>query len=329
MDEEKKQEQHFVSKTYLKRFTRPFNQTKYSFFCANIVNDFFHKPYRTSPKKECTITDFYNITDEMFLNEDEEFNTLEKIGMIRFENDYSKIIEEIEKFNIKLSFNNASTLLQGGIMMKIRNPFFRDAVNAKSDYEQNVNETINELTWLVNSIKDEMKETWEQNNFTIEKKYKAIENIKESLLKNYQIKNLQNATLLRREKLTREKNSGIVVDITNKYLRRKWTILESSDDTKFITSDNLGFCCDNEGNFENVRFDGNMNFYFPLTTKFTLKVESLVDNFYNGNTKYIHHKKIDNNSVKGINIITAILCNKKVFGESEKSISDVLSNIKL
>ena len=212
-------------------------------------------------------------------------------------------------------------------MIKIRNPFFRNVVNAKFDYEQKVNDTINELIWEVNFRKDEMKDTWEQNNFTIEKRYEAIENIKESLLKDYQIQNLQNATLLRREKLIRE-NSGTVVEITNEYLRKKWTILESSDDIKFITSDNPGFCCDNEGNFENVRFYGNMNFYFPLTTKFTLRIESIVDSNYNGNTKNMYYQKIDNYAVRQINITTAILCNERVFGESENSISDVLSIIK-
>ena len=106
--------------------------------------------------------------------------------------------------------------------------------------------------------------------------------------------------------------------ILNKLIRGNWTIIKPLVTNQFITSDNPGFCIDEEGRIHNTRFGGLCNFYFPITPYHVLFISSerdLVEDLPNNVT--VNHRFTDVEELKAINQATMRVANREIYAKAD------------
>jgi len=128
-------------------------------------------------------------------------------------------------------------------------------------------------------------------------------------------RNLQNERLLR-STIEGDKVYDKIKDIT---LKCHWQILETTIKNMFITSDNPGFCIDDDEYVHNTKFGGSFSFFYPLTPFHCLLInnESIDDII---SVKKLKFTDANKELVEMINFATCINANVEIYSHSENTI---------
>ena len=140
MNEPKKH--HFVPETYLKEFE---NYEIKKLFRIKLKGKYLtSKIKRFNRSQICYIENYYQISNchslEKLQISDQFF--LEKVVLKKFEDNFGRIIEFIKGKSSSLTLQDATQLIDGLLLMKVRNPVHRDFLSSDSDSK--IKESIDE-----------------------------------------------------------------------------------------------------------------------------------------------------------------------------------------
>jgi polyhydroxyalkanoate synthesis regulator phasin len=295
--------QHYVPQTYLKGFANYKNE----FYKLNIKTQYPSIEPKT-PAQVCYLKDYYTIKDPNILStfqlEDPLF--LEK-HFKNFEDKYDSIFKKIVKEG-ELSYKESRIFIDGIVSIKTRNPFFGKIVINKEKDEQI-------LRKRASSLESEAKTVFKNINVddSIEK------GIKNSLSE-------ESIESLRLQLLLSEHVNGIeTISLIKSILETsQWVILDTGLMCSFITSDNPGFCLDENNKIHNTKFAGYFIFVFPLSPQYCLMVSNKnQENIHF--PKPIYFKKSDCRLVDLLNKASIIHCNKEIYSHRRETLEKYLS----
>lgn len=226
---------------------------------------------------------------------------IEKESFKWYENNLEQIIQNIRNRQTYLNIKDAKILCKGLLNIKIRNNHFRDSVLNKENTKEFLDNILESLPSIIQENKDaieyfdKMKADFDENSRLINQ--------------------LQNKSLL--DNISN--GDRAINKIYNLCMDSEWTILETTINDMFITSDNPGFCIDENDTLENTKFGGLFIWYFPLTPFYCLKVNKMVDETFTS-LKPLNFMNVDSELVKMINISTCYLANTDIYSNSQTTI---------
>lgn len=234
----------------------------------------------------------HDITDE-FIIEKEAFKW--------YENNLESIIQKILNRQTYLYPKDAEILCKGLLNIKIRNNYFRDSILSKENIGDFLDSVLKDFPLIMQENKDVIG---------------LIEKMKIDFAKNPNLINqLQNKSLL-------DNNTNDDRSINNIYdlcINSQWTILETTINNMFITSDNPGFCIDENNLLENTKFGDSFTWYFPLTPFHCLRVDKRIKETTQS-LKPLHFTDADSETVKSINLNTCQLANADIYSLSSETL---------
>jgi hypothetical protein len=285
---------HFVPQVYLKNFVAADINKLYAFE-KNLLNRPNSGKVRTYPTSQvCYAENLYLISDDNMMKNFQVDDPLivETKSLKYYEDRFGDIVNKLASSNEWLTLGEADIFIRTLLQMKIRNPTFFNHENAlKGPIEVN------------NRIKKDIldnKELWEERlaseGLTIELAFKQLDdavnrpNFRENLV---------------RINLSRtERADGVLTEITGLLKNKMWYIHETTINDMFITSDNPGYCVNENGQLANTNFIEDFRFVFPITPYKTLIIlkedeDSVVPPF-----KKIHYRQSNSEHVQEINRAT-------------------------
>lgn len=284
---------HYVPVCYLKNFTGGDNRL-FTLNLTNLAKGYSTKVKNLYPAQVCYIENYYQITEEIkahyeeFSQYDESF--VESDILRRVENEYPKAFQQITEAG-KLTNAEACHMVDFIIQTKLRNPYYREKVIDK-----------NLANWTSEFIDEFAKEFRRDHRFA-----HVPQHIKEDHIKRLRIKHqpgpaateqFQLRSLILRTLTDNENNRRI----RHTLLSQQWDLLRVIGNERFITTANPGFSLDEMGS-HNTKFDGDYQFYFPLSPKYCLLFGGQLDpNFLNdGAGKVIEDLPIPDQMVNALN----------------------------
>ena len=300
---------HIIPEVYLKFFTKKDRKL----FKLKIELEKPPKKCRDFyPSSVCYKHDYYKFDNEYYIDQYgiKDKDILEKFGFW-YENKLGKIIKKIIEKSLFLTLEEAVTLASALVDFKIRNDSFRQLFYNSARIEQAFDSVLNEKVQS-----DEFQELLKSGNINQEEFFTIWKDIKESYVDNEVVqKDLHNHSLLRR----RIDNDNVIPKIVKKLLNIPWTILETTINHQFISSDNSGFLIDGNGKANNIGFGGDINFYFPLNPYQTLFISNFVgiDSLPSG-LKTLNYRVIPPKEANSLNYYTMQLANHELYGKNEK-----------
>ncbi len=269
----KPKDHHYVPVCYLKNFAAEDSRLS-TLNLANLGKGYFTKVKNLYPAQVCYIENYYQITEEIkahyeeFSHYDESF--VESDILKRVENDYPKVFQQITEAR-RLSNAEACQMVDFIIQTKLRNPYYREKVIDK-----------NLANWTSEFI-DEFAEEFRRDPHYA----KVPQHVKEDHIQRLRIEHqpgpaateqFQLRSLILRTLTDNENNRRI----RHTLLSQQWDLLRATGKERFITTANPGFSLDEKGSY-NTKFDGDYQFYFPLSPKYCLLFGGQLDSrFLNG-----------------------------------------------
>ena len=238
------------------------------------------------------ILGIHDVTDEY---------QIEKESFKWYENNLELIIQNIRNRKTYLNLKDAKILCKGLLNIKIRNNHFRDGVLNKENVDEFLDNVFRKSPLIIQENKDAIE---------------FIEKMKTDFAKNPSLINqLQNKSLLDNN-VNDDRAINKIYDLC---INSQWTILETTIDNMFITSDNPGFCMDENNILENTKFGDSFTWYFPLTPFHCLRVNKHIIETTTS-LKPLHIVDADSELVKMININTCYLANVDIYSSSRTTI---------
>lgn len=270
-----KENQHLVSKTFLKHFVIPNYKNKV--WCIELNGFGKNKPIIKGTKQRIfTIKNFYSLSDK------NNRLLLENFYSDKLEPIYNEIIKEVEQ-EINLSENIRVRLIEWIMHSNVKTEYFRKNIERLSDFLINI-----------------------YSNFGLQKDYFKD---KYSDISSKEIaKEIQLETILNFEEL-----NDIFSLFYNELKTKKWSILKSSNENPFIANDNPGFSLNVSGLGNNV-FNKTVQLstisfnYFVLSPKYCLFIEPFKqddDIILNAMNMKINYTKINDREINHINAGTS------------------------
>lgn len=305
-------DQHYIPKVYLKQFESG-RKKLYSLH---------NKAHKSSPRvKEVNksqlgyYSDFYTIKSENILNQLglSDKDVIENVYNPRVENRFEKLLAHLLSPSKKMSLQDAKEVLLMLISIKQRNPMFRKVFENPQTITEAANRSFEEIfehrATFEKILKREGRMSFEEfieygRERTYEYAYdpNTPQNIHtEGIINLYQNK------------------ETIVKKIASLLLSCEWYIFEATPQRLFITSDNPGFCIDNNERVHNLNFDDCTEFCFPLTPKHILIIAAQFTERV-GSEKQIHHRSARPDLVELINRATFEVSYKKLLSNDENSL---------
>lgn len=307
--------QHYVPKVYLKQFES--NRKK--------LYSLHNKAHKFSPYvKEVTkgqlgyLPDFYTIKNEKNLERLglSDKDAIEKVFNARVENRFEKILARLLSPLQTLSMQDAKEVLVMLLAMKQRNPMFRRVFESPQTlitaFDRRFDEVFEARATFEKILKREGVMSFEDfveygRNYV--HKFAHDPNTPQDLHTERIVKLYQN-------------EETIIKEIAGSLLGCEWYIFETNHQRPFITSDNPGFCIDNNERVHNLKFSNFAEFVFPLTPKYLLLITARSTEQV-GSLKQIYHQLAKPDLVKLINRATFEVSFQKLLSNDENSLRHV------
>jgi Protein of unknown function (DUF4238) len=251
----------------------------------------------------CYKEDFYKIQNNPTLgihNITDEYQ-IEKESFKWYENNLELIIKNIRNRQTYLTLKDAEILCKGLLNIKIRNNHFRDNVIKNENMGEFLSKVFRKLPVTIQENKDAIE---------------FIGKMKTDFDENPNLVNqLQNKSLLDNNN-NDDRATNKVYDLC---MNSQWNILEATINDMFITSDNPGFCVDENNVLENTKFGDLFTWYFPLNPLHCLRVNRSINETIKS-LKPLNITDADSELVKMININTCRLANSDIYSSSRPTI---------
>lgn len=299
---------HYVPQAYLKYFCA--NRKQKNFYSVSIKSAFPSKVKPVNTDGVCYENHLYTIQKQdtlrhYSLNDDLH---IEK-NIFRYEHkQIDQIFELFEKQNSEIPRSVAENLISIYLDFKRRNPVFRESF-------KNVN--------LVSKIFDKQVETFHEQRETIEKvSGKSFESFFIDLKQKFIGEEGRLEELHKRALIDNDVNGNESIEAVAKALfGLKFIILIAPSNSYFITSDNPGFTYSlDEGGREryyNLDFGNFHGIGFPLTSRMALIVGQNDPASLYAINKNITYLKVDQETVRRINVAITFLARKIIICESD------------
>lgn len=307
--------QHYVPKVYLKQFESP---RKKLYSLHNIAHKFSPHVKEVTKGQVGYIPDFYTIKNE---------NTLTQLGLsdkyiiekdfnARIENRFEKILARLLSSSQKISLQDAEEALLILLSIKQRNPIhrqvFENPVAILEAFNQKFKGVFEHQDLFEEILKREGQMNFEEfveygQNYAHQF---AHDPDTPQYLHTQGILNLH------------QNEETITKEIVSRLLGCNWYIFESSTQWPFVTSDNPGFCFDNNESVHNLNFANFAEFCFPLTPKHLLIITARLTNQISSE-KQIYRRLAKPDLVKLANRATFEVSYKKLLSNDENSLRHV------
>ncbi len=307
---------HIVPKTYLNQFTKHNGKL----LKIRLNRDTFPKQLKEfHPSQICYKPNFFKIDNDFILK---QFNLsdalyIEKNAFKSYENGLEKIISSIRKQQNYLDICDATLLVKGLLSIKQRNESVRrtyDTSNINSVFDNYIQEMeIQREEWetILSRIED----------YNFEKLAYLIEKMRNNWLTNpLLLKDLHNQSILN----TYFNKQTLLSELPNFLIKLPWIIYETTVKDFYITSDNPGFCIDENEIMHNTKFAGTFAFLFPLTPLHLLFISNIfIKDHPQTNIKKLHFINAEPNFAKLVNRATTVNSNREIYSNSEITLRKV------
>jgi hypothetical protein len=308
-----KEDSHIIPKSYLTRFTnvngKLLKLRKSSLKFPKTFKEFH-------PSAVCYKNNFYKFEDPLFIQRHQinDPSFVEKNSFKFYENKLGKILDKITGRQPFLSENDAFMLIYAFLSMKQRNKVVRNGIT-----KDKINALFDELIFEYtenSSLVNEVSESFNVSNTEI---VETIERMRSQWLSNPNTpKELHNSYLLD----SHSNKDGFWVHLAIFLLQFSWFIFESRADDVIITSDNPGFCIDNETLY-NTKFDGIFEFIYPINSNNLLMISNrFKDEQPLKDLKKLHCRFVNSAVVQKLNRCTLALANEEIYSCSKLSLYD-------
>ena len=312
-------DQHYVPRVYLKQFESGRKK----------LYTLHNSPHKHSPHvKEFTraqisyIPDFYTINNERTLRRLglSDRDVIEKDFNTRVENRFEKIIAGLLSPLQMLSLEAAEEVLLTLLSLKQRNPVFRRAFQSPQTilqaFDRRLEEVFEHRATFEEILKREGRMNFDEFVEFGRRHFQQIAhdpNTPQDIHTEGMVKLYQN-------------EETAVKEVANSLLGCEWFIFETTPQRPFITSDNPGFCLDNNEQVHNLNFANSSGFFFPLTPRHVLIITAHFTNQV-GSVKQIQHRPTAPDLVELINRATFIVSYKKVLSNDENTLRNVWRDV--
>lgn len=296
--------QHIVPKVYLQNFTKK-NGKLFKLKIDSVKRPI---PKELHPSAVCYKDFFYKFENKSHLDlkEVRDTNILEKRGFL-YENKLNKIISKLVNTKSVLTLKEAFELSVALFDIKMRNDRIRNVSLSKDQ----LNNTFNNLIDEHKKNPESLGPLLQKNSIDFDRFLEIFEEIRSVWISDQSVqKDLHNKYLLD----SKINPSQTVKLIINKMLLGEWYVLSTIINDQFITSDNPGYCCDENDNLYNTKFGGIFDFYFPLTPYYLLLIRSpKTDLQYVPAIKSVSRRLAEKDVVGSINRNTILVANKEIY----------------
>lgn len=307
--------QHYIPRVYLKQFE---SGRKKLYSLHNKAHKF--SPYVKEQDKAQIgyLPDFYTIKSKNILNRLElsDKDIIEKVFNARVENRFEKILASLLSPSQTLSMQDAEEVLVMVLSMKERNPMFRRVFENPQTIIEAFNRRFEEVFEHRDIIERILKQ---EGRMSFDEFIKYGHNYAHQFAHDHNTpQDLHTEGIV---KLYRNEKT-IAKDIIRWLIGCEWYIFETTPQRPFITSDNPGFCIDNNERVHNLNFADYSGFYFPLTPKYFLLITAHFTDL-GGSEKQIYHRRASPDLVELINRATFVVSYKKVLSNDENSLRHI------
>ena len=233
-----------------------------------------------------------------------------------YEDRYEKILCKIALQREWISITEAEILIKFLLYMKMRNPVFFNHENSKSGVIE-VNERIkqdiinNEEIWL---------ERLANENLTKEQAFKKLEELSSAPDITYDLTRL---ALFQMEEF-----DSTISEITRKLLQKVWSIKDTTISDMYITSDNPGFCINEEEVLMNTNFIEGFCFIFPLTPHKALWIVDNKNDILIPPVKKIEYTLATPKAVQIVNRCTFAGATEYIYSNSQRPLNATIEHWK-
>ena len=306
--------QHYIPECYLKMFT---NKSDKSFYVLNkedlLKFDNCISPKLRNPRQIASEKNFYSI-DFRLTQPNSVLNNYDYLAIEKsfhdYENNYPKIINKLI-LNKRITAFEAFILSYSFIDFKLRNKYYR--INAIENQKEKLFEEVTK-----NFFTDIRKGTLERFNTTIEEAENVLKKLKNEALENQNYSKEIHLSNLAKNK---QDLNSVHFTITNEILFSNWTLLKS-ESIDFITSDNPGYCVDEDENAHNTKFQNGFSFIIPISSQFCLYIDNRIK-IKHSEVKQINYTICNKELVKTINKGSSLYLNKYLVSNNKSTLIQI------
>jgi hypothetical protein len=253
--------QHFIPKVYLKQFE---NIQKHLYALNN-------HPHKQSPKiREVSRTqigyhhDFYTIKNQNSLQRlgltDTDQEVIENKYNAKNENRYSKLLQKLLSGSAEISQTEAKEFLLILLSFKQRNPVFRKTFQNPQVLLDSFERHLQKSILPLKATLDIILEREGRMNFE-----EFVDYGRDYM---HRVAHDPNTPQdIHTEGIVRmhQNKETAIKEIAENLMDYKWFVFKTTVRYPFITSDNPGFCFDDDEQIHNLNFGNSSGFFFPLT----------------------------------------------------------------
>ena len=312
-------DQHYVPRVYLKQFE---SSRKRLYTLHN-------KAHKNSPYvKEVNRSqigyypDFYTIYNARSLGRLglTDKDAIEKKYNARVENRFEKLVAKLLSPLQMLSLEAAEEVPMMLLSFKQRNPVFRQALKDPQTIMKAFDRRFDEVFEHQSTFEEILKREGRMNfDEFVQYGRNYIQQVA------YDPNTPQDIHTEGIVKLHQREDTA-AQEIANALLECEWFIFETTPQRPFITSDNPGFCIDNNEQIHNLNFADAAGFIFPLTPRRILLITAhFADQV--GSVKQIHYRSAEPDLVELINRSTFMVSYKKVVSNDANTLRYVWRDV--
>lgn len=298
-----KEDSHIVPKTYIAQFTNANGRL------LKIKKDIIKFPKTSNelyPSAVCYKDNFYRFENPLFIQRHDIDNPsfVEKNSFKSYENRLGKILDKIVKRQPFLSDDDAFTLIFAFLSMKQRNNVVRKGIT-----KDKINNLFDEQISIFSQdsyFKIEVSEAFNLSSVEI---IETIEKMRSQWADDSNTsKDLHNSYLLD----SHSKDDSFLANLASYLMQFPWFIFESKSNDIVITSDNPGFCIDDEKLY-NTKFDSIFEFIYPLDSNDFLMISNRFKDKPLKDLKILNYRFINSALVHKLNRCTFALSDEEVY----------------
>lgn len=305
-------DQHYVPRVYLKQFE---NSRKMLYTLPNSAHKHSPRAKEVSRSQIGYLPNFYTIHNahSLWRLGLTDKDAIEKEFNARVENRFEKLIAKLLSPSQMLSLEHAEEVLLMLLSLKQRNPVFRQAFQNPELILKMFNRRFDEVFKHRSTFEEILKREGRMNfDGFVEYGRNYIHQIA------HDPNTPQNIHTEGIVKLHQQEES-VAKEVASALLGCEWFIFETTPQRPFITSDNPGFCIDNNEQVHNLNFADSAGFIFPLTPRQILLITAHFTDQV-GRVKQIHRRPAKPDLVEIINRGTFTVSYKKVMSNDENAL---------
>ena len=305
-------DQHYVPKVYLKQFE---SGRKMLYTLPNSAHKHSPRVKEVSRSQIGYSPDFYTINNahSLWRLGLTDKDAIEKDFNARVENRFEKLITKLLSPLQILSLEDAEEVLLMLLSLKQRNPVFRQAFQNPQTILNAFNRRFDEVLEYRSTFEEILKREGRMN-------FDEFIDYGRNYIHQY-AHNSNTPQDIHTEGIVKlhQQGESVAKEVASALMGCEWFIFETTSRCPFITSDNPGFCIDNNEQVHNLNFADTAGFIFPLTPKHILLITAhFADQI--GSVKKIHRRSAKSDMVEIINRGTFTVSYKKAVSNDANSL---------